>query len=97
MNKLETLDYVCIKWIDAKTEEGWIEVSKIKMNLAIITTLGIRIKENDDLICVASSISIEEDSEQVSNLFFIPKSCVLELEVFSLAKHKKEEVKINAP
>ncbi len=65
---------VIVKWIDARSEDGWTE--ELDMQPATITTLGHLAEETDDMLCIASSRDAR--TGQLSGIMYIPKVCVLD-------------------
>jgi len=69
------MQQVQVYWVDARSEDGWTEQKDVEPRLAHITTLGYRVKETDEVLCVAASV--DDATDQVSGIMFIPKQCIL--------------------
>lgn len=67
--------YEQILWVDARSDDGWIDPNDLDVRLASIATVGRVIYDTDDVLCVASS----EDSRtrQLSSVMYIPKKCIV--------------------
>lgn len=72
------MNQVQVIWDDARSIDGWIEQKDIELHLARITTLGFVAKESETILCVAASL--DDATQQVSGLMFIPKSCIVSIE-----------------
>ena len=65
------MNEVRIYWLDARSEDGWIEQADLDMRVAKITTIGYIVGETKDVLCVASSrdaciaVSAESDCAAV--------------------------------
>jgi hypothetical protein len=66
---------VRIHWLDARSEDGWIEQEELDICAAKITTIGYLIDETEEVVCIANSK--EEKTSQLSGIIIIPKVCIL--------------------
>ena len=66
---------VMVTWVDARSEDGWTELSELDVRVARINTVGYVVDETEDILCVAGSV--DEVTKQVSGLMFIPKVCII--------------------
>lgn len=64
-----------VRWVDARSEDGWTEQRDVEPQGARIRTLGHCVKETDEVLCVAASV--DDVTGQVSGIMFIPKQCIL--------------------
>ena len=64
-----------VRWVDARSQDGWTEQRDVESRVARITTLGHCVKETDEVLCVAASV--DDVTGQVSGIMFIPKQCIL--------------------
>lgn len=62
---------IYIEWNDAVSADGWSDTSEIEPELALIVTVGILIKETDDIITVGLNQDIT--NEKHSCIMHIPK------------------------
>ena len=70
----ERLEQIRVYWVDARSEEGWVEQKDVEPVLARITTLGFCVHETEEVLCVAGSV--DDVTGQVSSLTFIPQQCI---------------------
>jgi hypothetical protein len=66
---------VVIRWLDARSEDGWTTEEDLDVRPATITTLGHLVQETDEVLCVAGSK--DEITGQLSGIMFIPRVSVL--------------------
>lgn len=68
---------VHIVWVDACTDDCYMDIDDIEMKLSKISTVGFIMNETPEIICVAQSIFIEDGVKQCSARSFIPKNCIV--------------------
>jgi len=71
-------ELVYIDWFDAVAEAEWNETSKAEAHPC--STLGFVVSENDDVICVASTVSFKESNAKIH----IPKGWIHKITRFSI-------------
>lgn len=74
------MEEVRIVWRDSRSEDSWTDPKDLDMRSSLITTLGHLVSEDDELICVASSV--DDKTGQLSGILFIPRACVVETVTF---------------
>ena len=47
---------VQVEWLDAQTSHGWEAQDEVEQTVPLVTTVGFLIVENEDLICLASTV-----------------------------------------
>lgn len=67
---------ILIHWLDARSEDGWVERKELNMRTAQVTTLGHFVGETKDMLCLASSQ--DEKTGQITGVMLIPKVCILD-------------------
>lgn len=80
MSKIEQGKFkvVCINWVDSQIASfTWCHIDEVPSNIAEVSTVGFLISETKDIVTIASSLSLKENSEnQVSSVINIPKCCI---------------------
>ncbi len=71
-------ELVYIDWFDAVAEAEWNETSKAEAHPC--STLGFIVSENDNVICVASTVSFKESNAKIH----IPKGWIHKITRFSI-------------
>ena len=66
-----------IKWIDARSIDGWTDDDDKRLHPSIIETVGSVVKEDDEAVCLAGSCDVESPISY-SCIMIIPKVCILE-------------------
>ncbi len=66
-----------IKWIDARSIDGWTDDDDKRLHPSIIETVGQVVKEDDDAVSLAGSADIESPITYCC-IMIIPKVCILE-------------------
>lgn len=80
MSKIGQSKYkvVCINWVDSQIASlTWCHIDEVPQNIAKVSTVGFLISETKEIVTIASSLSLKENSEsQVSSVINIPKCCI---------------------
>ncbi|HYE73564.1 MAG TPA: hypothetical protein VEF04_09535 [Blastocatellia bacterium] len=64
-----------VRWVDAEAEAEWKHFSKIDMEVIPVETVGIVVKENDEMLVLG--LSFDPTNNEYNGLFYIPKGMVL--------------------
>lgn len=75
-------DICAIKWQDPETDSGWFDGEMPE--LAVVTSVGIYLGENDTTIWFASTYHPE--TGQFADRLTWPKGCILHVEVIGFIK-----------
>ena len=86
---METAKVVRIKWKDAVADIGWEE--EVKAELHNCTTIGFVVAENNDAICIASTVSIDQTNARLH----IPKKWITDKKEIVIEDQLKKKQRKN--
>lgn len=75
-----------VKWIDSfGVQSGWQDISSYSADKLEITSWGVIIFINDDIISLAHNFSEETENtlQQANGIIVIPKACITSVTTFS--------------
>ncbi len=84
-------ELVYIDWFDAVAEAEWNETSKAEAHPC--STLGFVVSENDEVICVASTVSFKESNAKIH----IPKGWIHKITRFTVNQITKRRATRKKP
>ncbi len=71
----ETIKIELVYWVDSRSHDKWTQKDEIDLEVSAIRTIGFIAAENENVLCVVSSI--DESTDQVLGILCIPKVAIV--------------------
>ena len=76
------MEIVRVNWMDARSIDGWVQISDFDDDLSLIQSCGFLIKENEEALFVSACVAIDierEESNQYGCTIVIPKKMITDI------------------